>query len=144
MKKIIIILITFLTVPVLSNGLLTDFAHPSVKIDGSRVSTSWNGSLLASITQTSTETPRGFYLGQNYPNPFNPQTNIYFSIPKDQEIKITVSNILGKEVAVIINGQVSAGTYRADFDGSGLSSGVYMYKLETAEFTSIKKMTLVK
>lgn len=136
MKKIIIILITFLTVPVLSGTA------------GSGVSSSIffniENSSVSSYTQTSVEVPKGYYMGQNYPNPFNPVTNIYFSIPKNQNVRLTITDVLGKEVVKIIDGNINAGTYRADFNGTGLASGVYLYKLETADYSSVKKMTLVK
>ncbi len=122
----------------------TGLALSSVKIDGIRIGTTWAGSVLAAISVTSIEIPKGFYLGQNFPNPFNPMTNIYFSVPKSQNIKITVSDILGKEVGIIVNGYMTAGSYKADFDASGLSSGIYFYRLEANEFSEVKKMTLVK
>ncbi len=122
----------------------TGLALSSVKIDGIRIGTTWAGSVLAAISVTSTEIPKGFYLGQNFPNPFNPLTNFYFSVPKSQNIKITVTDILGKEVGVIANGFMQAGSYKAEFDASALSSGIYFYKLESSEFSEVKKMTLVK
>jgi hypothetical protein len=119
-------------------------ALSSVKIDGLRIGTTWGGSVLAAISVTSTEVPKGYYLGQNFPNPFNPVTNIYFSIPKGKKIKITVTDILGKEVGVITDGYMNAGSYKASYDASGLSSGIYFYRLESNEFSEVKKMTLVK
>lgn len=101
-------------------------------------------SFRTELTVTSTESPNGFYLGQNFPNPFNPVTDIYFSIPKSQHIRISILDMLGKEVGIIAEGLTNAGSYKADFDASGLSSGIYFYKLETNEFSEIKKMTLVK
>jgi hypothetical protein len=87
-----------------------------------------------------------FSLDQNYPNPFNPETNIRFSIPVNVKgaVKLTVYNSAGKEVAQLVNGQLSAGSYEYSFSGARLSSGVYFYKLETSEFTETKKMLLVK
>jgi YbbR domain-containing protein len=104
----------------------------------------WMGSATSNVTLTSNEVPGGFYLGQNFPNPFNPLTNIYFSIPESQSVKITVSGFLGKEVAVVVNEKLKAGSYKADFDASNLSSGVYFYRLETEEFSQVRKMSLVK
>jgi hypothetical protein len=116
----------------------------SVKVDGIRIGTTWGGSVLTGITPTSSEVPSGFYLGQNFPNPFNPVTNIYFSIPTSQDVKITVTDMLGKQVAVVVNEKLNAGTYKAEFDASGLSSGVYFYRLEADNFSQVKKMSLVK
>ncbi|MCB0729343.1 MAG: T9SS type A sorting domain-containing protein, partial [Ignavibacteriae bacterium] len=96
------------------------------------------------IQNVSTEIPDGFSLKQNYPNPFNPVTNIKFSVPKTGIVKLKVYDILGKEVAVLVDKQLNAGSYQADFNGSNFSSGVYFYKLEAEGFTEVKKMMLVK
>lgn len=136
MKKIIIILITFLSVPA--------FAKYAGSGTSSSIFYSIENAPAVTITQTSAELPKGFYLGQNYPNPFNPTTNIYFSIPVSQNVKITITDVLGKEVTKLLDANTIAGTYRVDFDGKGLASGVYLYKLETSDFSSVKKMTLVK
>lgn len=96
------------------------------------------------IQNINTEEPSEFSLGQNYPNPFNPVTNITFSLPNSANIKLTVFDIAGREIAQLVNGQLNAGTYNVDFDASHLASGTYFYKLETAGFTDIKKMILVK
>lgn len=88
--------------------------------------------------------PAKYSLSQNYPNPFNPSTSIRFEIPKDGLVKIVVYDILGKEVATLVNDKRAAGSYIIDFNAAGLSSGVYFYKLVTNEFTDIKKMTLIK
>jgi hypothetical protein len=89
-------------------------------------------------------TPTSFRLSQNYPNPFNPTTNINFSIPKNELVKIKIYDILGKEVATVVNEQMNAGTYNISFDASKLSSGVYMYKIIAGSFSDIKKMMLIK
>lgn len=89
-------------------------------------------------------TPKEFKLHQNYPNPFNPVTNIKFDIPKAGFVKLKIYDVNGREVSQLINSNMNAGSYTFDFDASKLSSGVYFYKLETDDFTSIKKMLLVK
>jgi len=83
-------------------------------------------------------------LNQNYPNPFNPTTTIQFSILKDQNIKLSIFDIHGNEIDVIIEGGISAGQHSIEFDGSKLTSGQYFYKIETEYFTEIKKMILLK
>ncbi|MCX6164547.1 MAG: T9SS type A sorting domain-containing protein [Ignavibacteriae bacterium] len=88
--------------------------------------------------------PAKFVLSQNYPNPFNPVTKINFSIPKSELVTIKIYDILGKEVEVITNKVFSAGTYSIDYYGSKLSSGVYFYKLTSGDFSSTKKMMLIK
>ncbi len=100
--------------------------------------------LITGIQPVSNTVPDNFKLNQNYPNPFNPVTNIHFSIPKAGSVKLVVYDATGREVAQLVNGNYSAGTYKVDFDASGLSSGVYFYKIETGGFTDIKKMMLVK
>ena len=96
------------------------------------------------IQTISSETPENFSLGQNYPNPFNPVTNIKFQVPSAGVVKVTVFDISGREVAELVNRNLSAGTYNVDFDASHLASGTYFYKLETKDFSEVKKMVLVK
>ncbi|MEO8514154.1 MAG: SBBP repeat-containing protein [Ignavibacteria bacterium] len=96
------------------------------------------------ITPISTEVPEGFELGQNYPNPFNPTTNIKLQIARSGFVSVKVYDIAGKEVAVLVNENLSAGVYNVDFAASDLSSGTYFYRLETNGFTSVKKMMLIK
>jgi predicted extracellular nuclease len=85
-----------------------------------------------------------YRLNQNYPNPFNPTTTISFTIPATSNVSLKVFNILGKEVATLVNETKSAGNYSINFNASGLSSGVYFYQLTTDNFTSTKKFTLMK
>lgn len=99
---------------------------------------------LTGVANISNNTPGKFLLHQNYPNPFNPVTNIKFEIPKTGLVKLTVFDITGKVIDRLVDGELSAGTYNADFNASSLSSGAYFYKLETEGFTDIKKMILVK
>lgn len=87
---------------------------------------------------------KNFELKQNYPNPFNPTTNINFSIPKNQNVSLKVYDMMGREVAELVNQFMQAGEYKADFNASNLTSGVYYYALKTDEFTSTKSMVLVK
>lgn len=85
-----------------------------------------------------------FSLSQNYPNPFNPNTKINFSIPKSDYVSLRVYDMLGREVSVLVNGQLTAGEYQADFNAKGLSSGMYYYSLRAGEYVDVKKMVLVK
>lgn len=96
------------------------------------------------VSQTSTEVPNNFFLSQNYPNPFNPTTNIKFGLPKAGVVKLVVFDILGREVATLLNEFKPAGQFVADFDASMLSSGVYFYRIESGDFVETKKMLLVK
>ena len=85
-----------------------------------------------------------FSLSQNYPNPFNPTTIIKYEIPKASFVKIKVFDILGKEVATLVNGIQEAGNHKVQFNSSNLSSGIYFYRLTSGNFTQIKKMILLK
>ena len=83
-------------------------------------------------------------LKQNYPNPFNPNTTIEFEIPNRQLIKLKVFDILGNEVAELLNEERTAGSYKIEFNTSNLSSGVYVYQLQTNSKILSKKMLLLK
>ena len=85
-----------------------------------------------------------YKLEQNYPNPFNPSTTISFSIPRAGRTKLSVFNILGEEITVLLNKELLSGHYEVNFDADNLSSGIYFYKLQSNNYTSIKKMMLVK
>ena len=88
--------------------------------------------------------PKEYRLEQNYPNPFNPITKISFDLPKTGLVSLKVFDVLGKEVATIVNEVKNPGNYTVDFDGASLSSGVYFYRLESNGFVSTKKMILIK
>jgi hypothetical protein len=88
--------------------------------------------------------PGEFTLNQNYPNPFNPTTNISFSLPKTEFVSLKVYDVLGKEVETLLQDKITAGEYYIKFDGSGLHSGFYFYKVEGEDFSMVKKMVLVK
>jgi hypothetical protein len=103
-----------------------------------------SGCLTIGINPISTEIPAEYLLQQNYPNPFNPVTNIKFSVPKTGEVKLTIYDAAGREIVVLFNGELSAGTYNYDFDASQLASGIYFYKLESNDYTQTKKMVLIK
>lgn len=96
------------------------------------------------VEQYSTEIPSKYRLEQNYPNPFNPATKIRFSVPKNSQVKVSVYDITGKIVEVLVNKTLNAGKYEADWNASKYTSGVYFYKLESGSFTETRKMILVK
>ncbi len=129
---------TLATAPSTSNSFVpassSEWGHFSIAI----------GSFLTGINKIGTEIPENFALEQNYPNPFNPSTNIVYSLPKNSNVSLKVYDMRGVLVAVLYEGQQNAGIYFAQFDGSNLASGIYFYKLETENFTSVKKMTLLK
>ena len=88
--------------------------------------------------------PAEFSLSQNYPNPFNPSTKIIYSLPYKSFVKIKIYDVLGNEIATLVNAEKPAGKYSINFDASGLSSGVYFYQLSADNFIEMKKMILLK
>ena len=90
------------------------------------------------------EIPKEYALKQNYPNPFNPTTNISFALPKAGNVKLVVYDLLGEQIAVLVNEYKHAGQYIVDFNAANLASGVYFYRIESGQFTDVKKMLLVK
>lgn len=96
------------------------------------------------VKSEGTPVPSSFSLLQNYPNPFNPTTTIKYSIAKPSNVSLKIYNILGQEVATLLNGHQAAGSYTATFDASRFASGVYFYRLSAGSFNSVKKMLLLK
>ena len=96
------------------------------------------------IQHIGTEVPSAFRLSQNYPNPFNPSTRILFDIPKNEFIKITIYDELGREIESLVNEQLKPGKYSVEFDAGKYSSGIYFYVLRTETFADTKKMILIK
>lgn len=90
------------------------------------------------------EEPGRYYLAQNYPNPFNPLTKIDFQIPRSELVSLIIYDISGREVRKVINSRMSRGVHTVSFDGSNLSSGIYLYRLEAGSFTDVKKLVLIK
>jgi len=88
--------------------------------------------------------PDRFTLGQNFPNPFNPSTKISWQSPVDSWQTLKIYDVLGNEVATLVNEYKPAGVYEVQFDASQLSSGIYFYKLQAGNFVEIKKMVLLK
>jgi hypothetical protein len=96
------------------------------------------------ITKINSEIPEDFSLSQNYPNPFNPLTKIRFDIPKASSAKLIIYDLLGREIKILVNEELKSGTYEAEWDASGYSSGIYFYSLITDKFIESKKMVLIK
>jgi hypothetical protein len=86
----------------------------------------------------------GYYLSNNYPNPFNPSTVIAYQVPESGHVTLTVFNILGKEVATLVNEEKSAGSYYLQFNAGNLASGIYFYNMKTENYSQTKKMILMK
>ena len=93
---------------------------------------------------TGSTVPKEFALGQNYPNPFNPSTTINYQLPVAKHVSLKIYDALGREVAVLVNGQMGPGNYTATFDASRLSSGVYFYRLDAGSFSNVKRLSVMK
>lgn len=104
--------------------------------------------LLVGLVPVVSEVPKYFNLKQNYPNPFNPATKILFGIPagssNTQSVQLKVYDELGREVAILVNENLTPGTYEVNFDASNLSSGVYYYRLTAGSYSESKKMSILK
>jgi len=97
-----------------------------------------------SVNENYAGIPNDFTLLQNYPNPFNPSTKIEFSLPKAEFVTLKIYNILGEEVATLVQDKLQAGNHTYQFDGGDLASGVYVYRIEAGGFQDVKKMLLIK
>lgn len=123
---------TVSNIPVYQNNLYYAMANVTINPQG-----------VTSVNETSV-VPENYVLSQNYPNPFNPETTIKFSIPQQQFVSLKVYDILGNEVATLVNEVKQAGNYEVKLNGSALSSGIYFYSLKAGNFTKTLKMTLIK
>jgi hypothetical protein len=143
-----------LTWTTMTTSGLTGITHMEFKRVGTTVygyAATGNGAILklvdvvTEVSTVNTLVPSEFKLEQNYPNPFNPTTTINFSIPKSSKVTLKVFDALGKEVATLLDEFKSAGNYSSDFTAaSGLTSGVYFYTITADNFTSTKKLMLLK
>ncbi len=118
----------FALIGILPNGLVVNFPDPPLSV----------GEFVDSTV------PATFELQQNYPNPFNPTTTISFSIPNVEFVRLKVFNMLGQEVASVLNKQINAGRHQVIFDASNLISGVYYYQIEAGNYLATKRMVLMK
>jgi len=99
---------------------------------------------ITTINDSSTSIPKHFLLNQNYPNPFNPTTTIKYQIPQAGFVSLKVYDMLGKEVAILVNEEKPVGSYEVEFNGSRIPSGIYFYQLQSGSFVETKKLILVK
>jgi hypothetical protein len=100
--------------------------------------------LITSVYPLTGEQPHEFVLHQNYPNPFNPSTTIRYELPKSANVRLSVYDMLGREVSVLVNERRDAGVHEVKFDAAGLSSGVYFYRMQAGDFTHTKRLLLLK
>jgi len=99
---------------------------------------------ITGVEEVNNSTLSGYFLSQNYPNPFNPSTIISYSLPVTSQVSLKVYDVLGNEVATLVNDYKSAGSYYVDFNSINLSSGVYFYSLTAGSFTETKKLILLR
>jgi Secretion system C-terminal sorting domain/FIMAH domain len=121
-----------------------DYLIATVEIMIDFIESNLEKSASNNFTTTSDIRPTEYTLVQNYPNPFNPKTNITYQIPQTTFVTLKVYNSLGQEIAILVNEQQSTGTYDVEFKSSNLPSGLYIYKIQTNNYQSAKKMILLK
>ena len=100
--------------------------------------------MVTSVKKVSNDFPRQFSLNQNYPDPFNPTTTISFTIPSRSSVSLKIFDMLGREVATIVSGEMPAGTYSRQWNAAKMSSGIYFYRLVAGSYTQTKKLVLLK
>ncbi len=100
--------------------------------------------IITNVEQIDSGIPMVFSLEQNYPNPFNPATVIQYTVPQAEKVMLKIYNVLGQEVATLVNEVQNPGTYQATFDASRLASGVYIYRMQAGDFVESKRMMLIK
>jgi hypothetical protein len=103
-----------------------------------------NGDPITHVSTSPLGPPQSFTLEQNYPNPFNPSTTITFELPKPSHVSLSVFDLLGREVSVLVNERRNAGAHEVKFDASGFSSGVYFYRLQAGDFVRTRKFVLLR
>lgn len=112
--------------------------------DSGTIMKTTTGGVTIGINPINTEIPNRFSLSQNYPNPFNPATVINFQVPTLNQVKLAVYDLLGKEIAELVNESLKYGVYEIEFNGSNQPSGIYFYRLQAGDYTETKKMVLLK
>lgn len=122
-----------------NNGWAYDFAS-----GGIHTTAGGDTTFLTKIGETISEIPKLYSLSQNYPNPFNPTTKINYELRITNYVSLKILDINGREISTLVNQRQNAGNYSIEFNGSGLSSGIYFYTLQTEDFKDTKKMILVK
>lgn len=100
--------------------------------------------IVTSIEEQKETLPDEFRLDQNYPNPFNPATTIAFSLPEDSDVRLVIYDMLGRQVATLVDETKAAGSYDVNFDAGNLASGTYLYRLQAGDNLKTRTMTLVK
>jgi hypothetical protein len=121
-----------------NNDIISGSSH-----DGSNEVKWWKNDGIVGV-EDDPGSPAGYELMYNYPNPFNPNTRINFSIPQREYVRLQVFDVLGSEVAILVNEEKPAGIFEVEFNAQSLPSGIYFYRLSTGDFANTKKMILLK
>jgi hypothetical protein len=117
---------------------------PGFILRGAKIDGIVHGTVTSNDEPLASQLPQLLRLDQNYPNPFNPSTTINFVVPRRSRVKLTVFDVLGRQMETLLDGTMEAGSHSVHFDASSLSSGVYYYRLETAGTVTTKKMIVQK
>ncbi len=107
-------------------------------------SVGWSGPIATTDVRPETRVPAEYSLRQNFPNPFNPSTTITYDVAHTGLVVLNVYNLLGQQVATLVNGTKEPGSYKVSWNGDGLPSGIYFYKMQSGSFTATKRMLLLK
>jgi hypothetical protein len=121
-----------------------DFALEIYSDDKMLWKDSFSLDVVTSISEVRSLLPKEYALDQNYPNPFNPSTMINYQLPKTSDVELSIYNLLGQKVVTLVSERMEAGYHQVEWDASGLSSGVYFYRITAGEFVQVKKMILVR
>jgi len=121
-----------------------EIARQYVQEFAARYKESGGSGSITSVEQGGTSVPSRFQLFQNYPNPFNPSTVFSFQLPFSGRVKLSVFDVLGRELVTLMDEVKAAGTYNVSWNASGLTSGVYFYRLQAGIFSTVKKAILLK
>ena len=122
------------------NGRAYNYELINVDMDGTRNAIAEVTAAPAFGAVSATE----YALYQNYPNPFNPTTSISFNLPEDGYARLAIFDMLGREIAVLVNGTVASGLHTLEFNAANLSAGTYFYQLTAGDFSAVRKLMLVK
>ena len=125
-------------------GSGSDVCADTIIINGTQTGVGTFCNAPVAVESDSISIPDKFELSQNYPNPFNPSTIIRYQLPMAGHISLKVYDVLGNEVATLVNEDKPTGSYKVEFDASNLSSGIYFYKIQAENFIETKKMLLLK
>jgi len=127
-----------------STQLLIDGKTQTIQGVGSMIVQNSSAQVSVRVNSTSATMPHLYSLQQNYPNPFNPVTIIRYALPENNHVTLKLYDVLGREIATLINGDISAGEHQIEWNAGNLPSGIYYYRIQAGNFTETKKLLLTK